>query len=49
MMWYYTPPTQEHMINAKAEQFQPRVNASEITQAWTNLLGNDDIELPFNG
>ena len=28
-----TPLIQEHTINAKAEQFQRRVNASEIAQA----------------
>ena len=43
-----TGPTQEHVINTEAEQFQARENASQIAQAWINLLGNDNTELSFN-
>ena len=43
-----TTPTQEHTMNAEAEEFRPRRDANEIARVRINDLANDDRKGPFN-
>ena len=42
-----TAPTEEHTMNAEAEEFRPRRNVTETSWVRINNLENDEKERPF--